>query len=118
MPATTKKKAATKKKAGATKKEGLRKPQVRILATLNKAGKNGVTRAAIAEKSEVDAAACTEYLGSTDPDVRAANDKKHFPSLIGLGYVKAEKHDVDGKDVISYHISESGKNALTKAKQA
>lgn len=102
----TAKKATTKPEPKA-KKDGLRKPQLRILAVLAK-GK-ALSRPEISEKAPVDSAACTEYLGSPDPAVRAANDKKHFPSLLGLGHIKAEQHE---GEPVKYVITASGKKAL------
>lgn len=117
-PKATKKAAAPKKaeKNGkpAAKKGGLRKPQVRILRAVLKNPK-GLTRSQIAEKAPVDVATCVEYVGSSDPAIRKANDVKHFPSLISLGFVKAEQHDVKGKDVVIYTITEKGKEGLKKA---
>lgn len=91
---------------------GLRKPQIRILAALSK-GKP-MTRAMIAEKSPVDVASCVEYLGSHDPDVRKANDTKHFPSLITLGLVKFANGEEFGG--VTYEISAKGRDAYAKIK--
>jgi hypothetical protein len=97
----------------------IRKPQARILAFLLKASPS--TRATIAAKAPVDVAACVEYLGSDDPAIRKANDKRHFPSLVSLGFVKAEegaaKKDKAGKLLetagpTQYSITASGKKAL------
>lgn len=108
------KKAAKKAdKAPRARKEGLRNPQVRILKALSK-GKS-LTRAEIAEKAPVDVATCVEYIGSHDDAKRIANDKKHFPSLLTLKYVKAEQHDEGGHDVVRYAITAAGKAALAKA---
>lgn len=111
--AEKKEEAAASAPATKEKKAGLRKPQVRILAWLSKAGKPQ-TRAQIAEKAPCDVANCVELLGSHNPETRAANDVKHYPSLLSLGFVKLEKHDVDGKDVMSYSISAKGKAAYEK----
>lgn len=109
------KKPATKKTADSNgKASGLRAPQVRILKALVKAGKP-MTRSQISEKAPVDQAACVEYIGSHNPDVRLANDAKHFPSLVTLGYVKAEMHDVDGRDVVQYTVTAKGAKAAEKA---
>jgi hypothetical protein len=91
----------------------LRKPQVRILQCLFKAGKE-LTRAQIAVKAPVDPAGCVEWIGSHDPDKRAANDVKHFPSLVTLDFIKQEQHDVDGKDVIVYLLTAKGKAVSAK----
>jgi DNA-binding MarR family transcriptional regulator len=120
------KKAAPVKEAPATKKvakkatdtqapkekSGLRKPQIKILLTLAK--KDEVTRAQLAEKAGVDTAGMVEWMGSLNPEKRAANDVKHFPSLLTLGLVKAEQHDVDGKDTVLYFLSAKGKAAVAK----
>lgn len=109
------KKVEVKKAAPAKteKKDGLRKPQERILKCLAKTAKP-LTRAMIAEKAPVDVAACVEYLGSHDDNTRLANDKKHFPSLISLGLVKHEQHDIDNKDVVVYLITAKGKATAAK----
>lgn len=88
-------------------KTGLRKPQIRILLAMLAAPKP-MTRKAIAEKAPVDQAACTELIGALDENVRKANDAKHFPSLLSLGLVSAEKVDQDGKDVILYSLTTKG----------
>ena len=103
-------KTPTKKKEDTT----LRRPQVRILAALAK-DKRAMTRQQLADKASVDYAGCVEYLGSYDPTKRKANDKKHFPSLVSLGHVKAEQHDVDGRVVVVYSITPKGKTALKNA---
>jgi hypothetical protein len=106
-------KAAAKPAAnGATKKEGLRKAQVRILKALLKAGR-ALTRKELAEKAPVDVAACVEYVGSSDPDRRAANDTKHFPSLVTLGYVRFGNPEEAGGTC--YEITAKGRAAAAKA---
>lgn len=121
-PATkpTKKAAAAaapaEKKAPAprAKKEGLRAPQERILKTLL-AGES--TRKQLAEKATFDVTMGTEYLGSSDDEVRIKNDTKHFPSLISLGFVKAEEHeDSEGRKQTFYKITAEGKKAAAKIK--
>lgn len=108
---------AAAKKAPVTraKKEGLRKPQVRILQCLSK-GKE-MSRADISEKAPVDVAACVEYLGSDDAAVRKANDAKHFPSLISLGFVthKAYPTEAGGEGPTMYQITAKGRTALKNA---
>jgi PAB1-binding protein PBP1 len=99
-------------KTGAPKKEGLRVPQVRILQALS--DEKARTKKQIVKDSGVDLAYCTEWIGSNNPDIRAKNDAKHFPSLITLGYVRAEKMDVDGKDVFVYEITSKGKKIAAK----
>lgn len=106
------KKAAKKAATPRAKKDGLRKPQIRVLKLLAK--KDGLDRNQISEKAPVDLATCVEYIGSHDPDIRAANDTKHFPSLISLGLVKAQMHDVKGKNVIQYFITAKGKAEAAK----
>jgi hypothetical protein len=93
-------------------KKGLRQPQVRILAALKKAGK-ALSRADISQKAPVDPAACVEYIGSNDADVRKANDAKHFPSLISLKLVKFANPDEGAATV--YEITAAGTQALEKA---
>lgn len=123
--ATKKKTPAKKKATGAprAKKDGLRKPQIRILKTLSKNSKP-LTRSEIADKAPVDVATCVEYLGSDDDSVRKANDKKHFPSLVTLGFVKAtDGSPKKGKDgtfsdnagPTEYSITATGRKALEAA---
>lgn len=100
------------KKSEKKKKGGLRTAQVRILKLLSK--KDLLPRNIIAEKAPVDVANCVELIGSHDPDKRAANDVKHFPSLITLGLVRAEQHDVKGRDTILYRITPKGKSEVAK----
>jgi predicted transcriptional regulator len=102
-------KVAAKKEAPAAKKEGLRKPQVRILAALNKHG--GMPRTKISEKAPVDLACCTEYIGSDDEATRKANDKSHFPSLLTLGFVSAAADE----GPTQYAITPKGRAALKTA---
>lgn len=110
------KKAPTPRKKAEKKdkpKSELRAPQIRILKAL-KGGKT-LTRAQIASKAPVDVATCVEYLGSPDPAIREKNDKKHFPSLVSLGLVRQEQHDIDNRDVMMYSITAKGTKALEKA---
>lgn len=109
-PKTTKK-AAKPSANGHAKKTGLRDPQIRILKALSKAS-GPLNRKALSKKAPVDLAFCTEYIGSVKDDIRKANDKKNFPSLITLGLVRPE---VDEEDGIVYAITAKGKAALTKA---
>lgn len=95
------------------KKEGLRKAQVRILQFLLKTGK-AENRNTISAGAPCDLANCTELLGSHDPEKRAANDVRYFPSLLSLGFVKAEQHDVDGKDVVQYSLTANGRKTAAK----
>ena len=106
------KKAAKKESAPRAKKDGLRAGQVRILKALVK--KDLMGRVEIAQKAPVDVANCVELIGSHDEDKRAANDVKHYPSLITLGFVKPEQHDVEGKDTILYRITAKGKTEASK----
>lgn len=104
-------KKAAKAPAAATPakdKSGLRKPQERILKYLAKHSDKSFTRAQIAEKAEVDVAACVEYIGSHDDKKRIANDKKHFPSLVTLKLVKFGPQQEEGA-AVSYQISATGK---------
>jgi outer membrane biosynthesis protein TonB len=100
--------------AGRPKKDGLRKPQVRILAALNKATR-GLTRAEIAAKAEVDLATMTSYIGSDDETIRARLDKIKFPSLLTLKYMKPAAAEKEDTRAGYYTITASGKAALEKA---
>lgn len=110
-PVAKKPAKATNESAGRPRKEGLRKPQIRILQALKKAGKP-LDRKTIAAKAPVDVATCVEYIGSHDDSIRAANDKKHFPSLLTLGFVKFGPSAEEGG--VAYEISAKGKQALEK----
>lgn len=107
-PKTAPKAKAEAKPTVAELNGGLRKPQIRVLRLLGKSGK-AMDRAAISEKAPVDQASCVEYLGSHDDAVRKANDKKHFPSLVTLGYVAHEDHEDSG---VTYEITAKGKKFL------
>lgn len=96
---------------GAAEKKGLRKPQARILQALSKT-KESLTRKQIADKAKVDIAGCVEWIGSDDADRRAANDAKHFPSLITLGLVKIGTDTEEG--ATTYFITANGRKAAEK----
>jgi predicted transcriptional regulator with HTH domain len=106
-------KTATPKASAADKRGGLRKPMVRILKALSKA-KAPLTRSEIAEKAPCDVAGCVEWIGSSDADVRKANDTKHFPSLITLGLVKIDT-TADGHT--AYTITAKGKALAAKVSE-
>lgn len=111
-------KKTTKAPVARAKKEGIRNPQVRILKLLAKSSKP-LDRATISAKAEVDSAFCSQYLGRLDADKRAAADKTYgFPSLITLSAIKAEKHDVDGKDTVVFSITATGRKLLEKTEKA
>lgn len=105
------KKTAPTSKAAGSNGSSLRKPQARILLALRKAGK-GLTRSQIAEKANVDTAGCVEWVGSADDSIRKANDAKHFPSLVSLGYVKFGNND--GSAAAVYEITAKGRAAAEK----
>lgn len=92
-----------------TKKKGIRAPQIRILTVLSKS-KKPMARKEIAEKAPVDLPFCTEYLGSNDPEVRAKNDEKMFPSLITLGAIKFSNNEESGATM--YEITAKGRQIL------
>ncbi|MFA7162017.1 MAG: hypothetical protein WC083_05550 [Candidatus Methanomethylophilaceae archaeon] len=112
---TPAKKAPVKKSAPAAEKtstkkiEGIRKPQVRILEALFKAG-HPLSRKQIAEKATVDTAWCTEWIGSNDQAKREANDRKHFPSLVSLGFVRFSIPGDSGE--VFYEITAAGRKAI------
>lgn len=110
--AKTAPKTAEKKAAPAKKADGLRKPQVRVLKALVKAGKP-LTRNEIAEKAGVDAAWLTEYIGSPDAEKRAKNDAK-FKSLITLGLVKFAAPADEGEPA-RYDVTPKGRETSKKA---
>lgn len=118
--ATATVKTASKKATKATKaapatrekKDGLRKPQVRVLQFLAKQSKPQ-PRTVIAEKSPVDQAMLNSYIGSSDPAIRAKNDKAVCVSLLTLQYVKAEL-PAEENGATCYTITAKGKAALAK----
>lgn len=101
----------SKNGAETRRKDGLRGPQVRVLQALAK-GKN-MTRPQITEKSGVDQATLTEYIGSSDDETRLKNDAKHFPSLVTLKLVKAAVPE-EGTRAECYNITALGLKALEK----
>lgn len=105
----TAKEVATKKSGTAS---GLKRPQERILKFLA-SQEEAMSRAAIAEFAPVDVAACVEYIGSHIEEKRLANDTKHFPSLISLGYVKFAL-PVEGSRGVVYSITAKGKQIAAK----
>lgn len=98
---------------GKPAKKGLRGPQVRILKALKKSEGTPRDRNWISEKAPVDLATCVEYCGSPDPAKRKANDAKHFPSLVSLGFLKIAIPEESGPTV--YQITKAGIAALAKA---
>ncbi len=99
----------------ATTKEkgGLKKPQIRILKALSDPQVTSpLSRAQISEAGSVDVAMMVEYIGSHDDSRREANDAKHFPSLITLGFVKAEV--CEGVKGIAYAITANGRKEAAK----
>lgn len=94
------------------KKTGLRKPQVRILQYLNKTGAPA-TRAVISAKAPVDLAFCTEYLGSSNEEVRLKNDAKIL-SLLSMKAVKLGLPEEEG-GAATYAITATGKKLLETA---
>lgn len=75
-----------------TIESALRAAQVRILTALATADAP-LTRKQIAETAQCDQAGLTEWLGSSDPAKRKANDKKWFPSLLSRKLVTAKGAD-------------------------
>ena len=110
-------KAATKKTAKKTEAKAapvkkvadpnrLGKPQVLILQTLAK--KDGLTRTEISTKTGINSG-FTSLLGHLDPAQREPQ------SLAARGFIKIEQHDRDGKNVILFSITASGRKALEKS---
>jgi hypothetical protein len=89
---------------------GLRKPQIRILKCL--ADGRARTRQQIVKDAGVERAWCTEYLGSSNADIRARNDALRFPSLLSLDLIRSEILDASGKDVFVYEITSKGRLAV------
>jgi hypothetical protein len=90
----------------------LRKPQIRILKCL--ADGRARTKPQIVKDARVERGWCTSYLGSNDPEKRAYNDAREFPSLITLGYIRSETVDAGGKDVYVYEITEKGRKVAAR----
>lgn len=107
-------KAAAKPSANGHRKEGLRKPQIAVLAALNKSGR-ALTRSEIAAKAKTDLAFLSTWIGSSDPETRKANDQKRgVKSLLTLGYVRHEQPS-DEAGAACYSITANGRKALEKA---
>lgn len=99
-------KAPAVKEANEKVKLPIRKPQLRILQALSMNSDRPLSRAEIAEAAQIDIAPLVEYLGSSDPARRAANDAKHFTSLITLGYVKLHMME---NEPATYSLTANGK---------
>lgn len=110
-------KPAPAPRQGRPKGNGMRMPQLKILAALAKSGK-WMSRKEVVEATGADNAWMTEWLGSNDPSKRAANDAKHFPSLVTLAYVSFDTQDRDGRDTTVYKITPEGRAALKTAQKA
>jgi hypothetical protein len=90
----------------------LRKPQIRILKCL--ADGRARTKPQIVKDARVERGWCTSYLGSNDPEKRAYNDAREFPSLITLDLIRSETIDVGGKDIYVYEITEKGRKVAAR----
>lgn len=112
-PATTETKTTPKvaKKTTETKTTTakLGKPHVKVLSALAK--KNGLTRAEISATTEI-TSGFTSLLGHLDPA------KREEGSLSAKGYIKPEIQDEEGKNVVRWSITASGKKALEAALKA
>ena len=58
------------------------------------------------------------WLGSQDDQVNEKYKRLYCVPLLCLGFVKAEQHDVEGRDVLHYRITAKGRKALAKAVDA
>jgi hypothetical protein len=90
----------------------LRKPQIRILKCL--ADGRARTKPQIVKDARVERGWCTSYLGSNDPEKRAYNDTREFPSLLTLGYIRSETVDAGGKDIYVYEITDKGRKVAAR----
>lgn len=90
------------------RRKTLRNPQIELLTALSKSKTGSLNRKQLAEKCP--GVGLSEHLGSI-----YGEPNKYTVSLIEHKYVKQEQHDVDGKDVMIYTITASGKKALEKA---
>jgi len=91
-------------------KTELRAPQVRLLLALD----FPMNRADWAKSAKTDKAQCTEYVGSLNPEIREANDVKHFPCLISLKLIKVKFEDENGKTVAYFDRTAKGKKMAAK----
>lgn len=111
-----KKATAAKAPAAAAKTPGGVKPnQLKVLECLARTSK-ALTRKEIAEKTGVDQASLTGYIGPVDDDKRRYNDEHYFTTLVTLGYVR---HELDREEtgVIRHVITPRGKAYLEKSKK-
>lgn len=107
--AKPKAKPATK----ATTNGKLRKSQLRVLELLAKGGV--LTKAKIMDKVfDGNSINLAPIVGASDPADRAKREKAAgYPSLLGLGYVKQHKLDIDGVIEVAYEATPKGKKAVT-----
>jgi Domain of unknown function (DUF4268) len=98
-------------------KKELRKPQLRILAALDKAN-SPLSRTKISENASVDIAWVGDHLGRHDADARKEREAKTgYPSLLTLGYAEGKTLDFEGKEERVYEITDAGRKALAAAQQ-
>lgn len=99
---------------GKTDASELREQQVKILKALASASRP-LQRKHIAKLSGVDPTKIGDFAGPR-PLEQAVHTKAkwQFPTLTDLRYVVAETHDVDGRDVMLYRITEEGRKQLRR----
>jgi hypothetical protein len=85
----------------------LGKPFRAVLECLMKGPK---TRSQISEATGIHSG-FTSLLGHMDPDRREPQ------SLTARKFIKPEQHDIDGKDVVLYSITATGKKAMERARK-
>lgn len=113
---STKAKPKAKAKVTRRKMTGLRKPQIAILAALATTTRAlSVPEVVAIGKPSVYASAWPLCVGSLTDEIRLANDKAVFPSLLSLGLVKASVHDRDGRDVVCWSCTPAGRKAVKAA---
>lgn len=101
-------------RTGPKKKDGLRDAQVRILHYLARHN-DAADRNDVSTGAPCDLANCVELLGSHNQEKREANDAKHYPSLLTLGYVKAKVGEsATGRTTVEYQITPEGKKLAGK----
>lgn len=93
----------------------LRKPQIKILHALCKS-RRMLSRKQIAAKSGVDPTKIGDYAGPRPfNQSEKAQSRWNFPALVSLGLVYVEQHDVSGKDLMLYSITDKGRRLMERS---
>lgn len=97
---------STNGKAEKAPKSEIGKPHMRILEAILKANR-ALTRAEISERTGINSG-FTSILGHLD------EDKREEGSLSAKGLIRAEFHDVEGKNTVFWNLTAAGKKLASK----